>query len=98
MLKILWVFLIQMDHVIQARRLDLDLISKKKRTFRLINFATLPSHRVKVKEGEQLDKCLSFDGDMKNWRNNKLTEIPIVVGTLGTVHKTLKKRLKELEI
>ena len=39
--KILWDFNIQMDHLIPARRPDLIIINKKKRTYKIVDFAVL---------------------------------------------------------
>ena len=42
-----------MDHPILARRPDLVLINKKKRTCQLMDFAIPGDHRVKIKESEK---------------------------------------------
>ena len=39
----------QTDHQISARRPDLILINKKKRTIKIVNFAVPANHRVKLK-------------------------------------------------
>ena len=41
-----------MDHLISARRPDLIIIYKKKRTSRIVDFAVPADHRVKLKERE----------------------------------------------
>ena len=49
-----WDFEIQMNHLISARRPDLIIIKKKKkRTNRIVDFAVLDDHRVRVKESEK---------------------------------------------
>ena len=57
--KVLWDFEIQMDLPIQARRLDLILIKKKKKP-QLAEFVILADQRVKVKESEKLEKYFNF--------------------------------------
>ena len=52
----------------------------------------------KVKEGENLDKYLDLAREQKMLWNMKVTVIPIVVGTPGTVPKNMEKRLCELKI
>ena len=53
--KLLWDFEIQMDHLISAKRLDLVIINKKKRTCRIVDFAVPGDPRVKLKENEKED-------------------------------------------
>ena len=48
--KILWDFEIQTDHLISARRPDLMIVKKKKRTCRIVDFAVPADHRVKLKK------------------------------------------------
>ena len=95
--KILWDFEIQTDHPISSRRKDRVLINKKKRTCQLMGFAIPTEHEVKIKENEKTDKYLDLTREQKKMRNMKETVIPIVVGTLGTVHKGLEKRVGRLE-
>ena len=52
-------FEIQTDPLITARRPDLMIANnknKKKRTSRIVDFAVLPNHKVKLKENEMRDK------------------------------------------
>ena len=55
-LNFLWDFEIQTDHIISARRPDQVIVNKKKRTYRIVNFAIPADHRVKLKEGEKKDR------------------------------------------
>ena len=48
--KLLWDFVIQTDHLISARRRDLMIINRKKRTNRIVDFADPADHIVKLKE------------------------------------------------
>ena len=50
MLKLLWDFDIHMDHLISARRPDLIIINKKKRTCKIINFTVLADHIIQLKK------------------------------------------------
>ena len=96
--KILWDFEIQTDHLIPARRPDLVLINKKKRTCHIVDFAVPADHRVKLKEIEKKDKCLDLAKELKKLWNMMVKFVPIVIGALGTVPKGLEKNLSELEI
>ena len=80
--KILWDFEIQTDHLITARRPDLVLINKKKRTCHFVDFAVPADHRVRLKErqilgpGQRTEKTVEHEGESRtnsNWcpRNNK---------------------------
>ena len=48
--KLHWDFDIQTDHLISAQRPDLIIITNKKRTCKIVNFAVPADHRVKLKE------------------------------------------------
>ena len=92
----LWDFDIQTDLLISARRPDL--IIKKKKTCRIVDFAVPANHRVKLKESEKKDKYFALDREVKKLWNMKKTLIPIVIGALSTVTKGLIKGLEDLEI
>ena len=49
-------------------------------------------HRVKIKAREKLDKCLYLAEELKDLWNLKLTEISVIMGTLGTILKNQEKR------
>ncbi len=51
--KLLWDFDIQTDHLISARRPDLIIINKKKRSCKIVDFAVPADHRIKLKECEK---------------------------------------------
>ena len=96
--KLLWDFDIHTDHLISARRPDLIIINKKKRTCKIVDFAVPADHRMKLKECEKKDKYLDLARKLKKLWNIKVTIIPIVIGTFGTVTKGLLKGLEDLEV
>ena len=59
MLKILWDFEMQIDHLIPARKSDLALINPKKWTCHQVNLTILADHRVKISKenGQILKTC-----------------------------------------
>ena len=64
-----------------------------------MNFAVLADHRVKLKESEKKDKYPALAKELIKLWNMKVTFIPIVIGTLGTVTKGLLQGLGgDLEI
>ena len=92
------------DHLILARWLDLIIINqkkkkkKKKKTRKIVDFVVPDDHSVKSKESEKKDKYLNLARELKKLWNMKVTFIPIIIGTLGTVTKGLLKGLDDLEI
>ena len=96
--KLLWDCNIQTDHLIPARRPDLIIINKKKRTCKIVYFSVLADHRITPKECEKKDKYLDLARELKKLGNMPVTIIPIVIGAFGTVTKGLLKGLKDLEV
>ena len=96
--KLLWDFNIQTDYLIPARRPDLIIINKKKRTCKIVDFAVPADHRIKLKESEKKDKYLDFARELKKLWNMQVTIIPIVIDAFGTVTKGLLKGLEDLEV
>ena len=101
--KLLWDFDIHTDHLILARRPDLIINKKKKRKkeqriCKIVNFAVLADHRIKLKECEKKDKYLDLASELKKLWNTRVTIVPIVIGAFGTVTKGLLKGLENLEV
>ena len=96
--KLLWDFNIHTDHLISARSPDLLIINKKRRNWKIVDFAVPADHRIKLKECEKRDKYLSFARELKKLWNMKVTLVPIVIGAFGTITKGLLKGLEDLEV
>ena len=56
---------IHTDHLISARRPDLIIINKKKRTCKIIDFAIPADHIIEQKECEKKDKYLDLAWELK---------------------------------
>ena len=54
-----------MDHLISVRRLELIIINKEKRTYRIVDFAVPADNRVKLKESEKKDKYQDLARELK---------------------------------
>ena len=69
--KLLWDLKIQTDHLIPARRQDLIIINKKKENLqcKIVDFADLADHRIKLKECEKMDKYLNLARELKKLWN-----------------------------
>ena len=89
---------IHTDHLISARRPDLIIFNKKKRTCKIVDFAVPADHKIKLKECEKKNKLLDLARELKKMWNMKVTIIPIVTGAFGTVAKGLLKGLEDLEV
>ena len=63
---------------------------------KIVDFAVLADHRVKLKESEKREKYLAKE--LKKLWNIKLTVIPIVIVALGTIIKVLVQGLEDLDI
>ena len=96
--KLLWDFKIQTDHLIPARRPDFQIINKKMRICKIIDFAVPADHRINLKESEKKDKYLDLARELKKLWNKKVTIVPVVISVLGTITKGLLKGLEDLEV
>ena len=63
--KLLWDFDIHTDHLISARRPDLIIINKQKKTCKIVDFAVPADHRIKLKECEKKNKYLDLVRELK---------------------------------
>ena len=65
--KILWDFSIQTDHVIEARRPDLDLVlfDKKERICKVIDFAVPGDSRIEEKEKDKIEKYQNYGRELQ---------------------------------
>ena len=83
--KLLWDFEIQTNHLISARRSDLVIVNKIKRTWWIVDVALPANHSVNQKEREKGDEFLELARKLKKVWNMKVTVISIVIGALGRV-------------
>ena len=96
--KLLWDPDVHTDHLISARKPDLIIINKKKRTCKIVDFSVPAGHRIKLKECAKKDKYIDLARELKKLWNMQVTIIPIVIGAFGTVTKGLLKGLEDLEV
>ena len=64
----------------------------------IVDFAAPADHRIKLKESEKNDKNLDLARELKTLWNVKVTIVPIVIGTWGTITKGLLKGLEDLQV
>ena len=70
---------------------------QKKETCRIVDFV-VPADNNKIERKGKKDKHLDLDWELKKLWNMKVTVIPVVIGALCTLTKTLVQRLEDLEI
>ena len=97
--KILWDFKIQTDKVIEHSRPDITLIEKDKRVCTMIEVTCPFDSRVAEREIEKIERYQDLKYEIiRLWNCKKVKIIPVVIGALGTVSKSLKKYLTELQM
>ena len=96
--EILWDFKIQMKHPILARRPDVELINKTKRTCHLIDFPVPSDHWVKINENETIDRYLDPARELKRTVEQEGDGDTNCIWYTWNGLQRLEKRLKEQEI
>ena len=96
--KILWDFNIQTDNEIQARRPDIVIHDKSNKSCYIIDVAIPGDARVPQKEAEKIEKYSDLRRELQKLWKVKAKVVPIVVGALGTVSKSLTGYLKEIKV
>ena len=71
---------------------------KQTRTCKIVDFAVLADHWIKLKKCEKKDKYLDLTRELKKLWNMQVTIIPIVIGAFGTVTKGLLMGQGDLEV
>ena len=77
---------------------DMIVIDKEIKLAKIIDFAIPYDSRVNSKEVEKIEKYHYLAREIKKLWGMRVTVIPIVIGTLGTTPKKLKKRLEDIGI
>ena len=94
--KLLWDYGIRTDRVIQAHRPDLTLVDKTNNKVSLIDVAVPWDSRVLLKEQEKRDKYQDLRVEVRRLWNMPVEIVPIIIGALGTIPKSLKRNLEEV--
>ena len=96
--KILRDFSIQTDHIIDAWRPDLVVVDKKERICKIIDFAVPGDSRIEEKEKDKIEKYQDLGRELQKIWNVKVKILPLVVGSLCTIHKQFGNKLKQIGI
>ena len=97
--NILWDVMIQCDTEIKARKPDIVVVNKNKRSCAMVDIAIPGDIRVSEKKKENIQRCQQLKGEIKRmWNIRSIKVIPVVVGALGSTSKKLKKCIEELDV
>ena len=73
------------------------IIDKENKLCLIVDFAVPSDHRIEIKEREKIEKYQDLKREVQKLWNMKAKIIPIVIGALGTIPKTLQKQLDQIE-
>ena len=78
--KILWVFNIQSDHVIQRRRPGIVVLHKTERKSHLIDIGVPGDKRIELKEQEKVGNYNELRREVKKiWNLSQVVVVPVVI-------------------
>ncbi|XP_068734746.1 uncharacterized protein [Montipora capricornis] len=96
--KLLWDFNIQTSTYIQARRPDMVVVDRDKKTCNIIDVAVPVDAGIVEKEKEKVEKYQDLRREVARIWNVKAKVVPIVVGVLGAVTSNLSKHLDAIGV
>ena len=71
---------------------------QKKRICKIVDFVESADRKINLKECAKKDMYLDLASELKKLWNMKVTIVPVVIGTFGTITKGLLKGLEDLEV
>ena len=92
--SVLWNQAVHTDREVTANRPDIIIKNKKEKTCTLIDVAIPADRNVVQKEVETKLKYKSLCIEIKRMWNLKCTIIPIIIGAIGIVTRSLRKNLE----
>ena len=91
--------MIQCDREIHSRKPDVVVVNKNERSCAIIDIAVPVDIRVSEKEKEKIKRYQKLKREIKRvWNIRSINDIPVVVGTLDSTSKKLKKCIEELGV
>ena len=90
--KVLWDFNIQKDNIIDHRRPDVIITDKSSKKAQIVDFYFPADHWIEVSQQMKIENYQDLKCEVlqKLW-NLKISVVPIVVGSVGTIPKSFKK-------
>ena len=96
--KILWDFNIQTDNISEHRRPGVIIIDKTSKKAQIVDFTVPADHQIEISQKRKIENYQHLKRELQKLWNLKTSIVPIVVGTLGTIPKSLEKHLNELNV
>ena len=96
--KTLWDFNIQTDNIIEHRRPDMIIINKTSKKAQSVDFAVPTDHRIEIFQQRKIENYQDLKPELQKFSNLKTSIVPIVIGALGTIPKSLEKHLSALNV
>lgn len=94
-IKLLWDFKIQTDHLLEHNKPDILVLNKKDRTCLILDVACPFDTRVDIKEKEKIEKYQDLKREITRiWKCKTVKVVPIIIGALGTLPKGLEQWLR----
>ena len=98
-MKILWDVMIQCYREIKARKPNIVVVNKNKKSCAIIDVAIPGDIRVSKKEKENIERYRKLKREIKRmWNIRSIKVIPVAVRTLGSTSKKLKSSIEELGV
>ena len=81
--------------MIEHRRPDMIIIDKTSKKVQNIDSAIPADHRIEIYQQRKIENNQDLKRELQKLWNLKTSIVPIVIGALGTIPKSLEKRLNE---
>ena len=91
--KIICDFNIQTDNIIEHTRPDIIIIDKTSKKAKIVDFAVPAEHRIEISQHRKIENYEDLKRELQKLWNLKTSTVPIVIGALGTIPKSLEKHL-----
>ena len=96
--KILWDFNIQKDNTTEHRRPDMIIINKTSKKAHIVGFTVPADHRIQISRQRKIENYQDPKRELQKLENLETSIVPTVIGTLGTIPKSLEKHPNELNV
>ena len=91
--------MLQCDREVKARKPNIVVVNKNKKSCAIIDIAIPGDIRVSEKEREKIERYQELKGEIKRmWNIRGIKVIPVIVGALGSASKKLKNCVEKLGV
>ncbi|XP_060534521.1 uncharacterized protein LOC132706940 [Cylas formicarius] len=97
--RIYWDRTVQTDRTVQHNRPDILIYDKANKMMTLVDVAIPAPNNLQKKEREKREKYIPLADDIKQtWRVDRVNIVPIVIGAMGEIPKSLRTNLTTLTV